>query len=207
MHFFSGNIHRTLKWEEWCILLQNWWFFVVIQGTMIMNLKLGDQACWRFSRVGRFCCSRCLTKEGAKAREGPRRWRGSGQQYENHSWSSIHLCRFDSSSCSHSRRSSWQVSYPIFWTARCSVNFELFKTFPHQDVHFQDIDNTENCADKNSCHLLFIAIPSGQEGGEEMNLWSFGKWEDVKAEHKEITVGRLIVPKKSLEKWENLIST
>ena len=55
----------------------------------------------------------------------------------------------------------------------CSfVNFELFEMFSHQGVHFQggedDIGNTENCADKNSCSLLLTALPSGQEGGEEV---------------------------------------
>ena len=45
----------------------------------------------------------------------------------------------------------------------------------YQDVHFHgckdEIGNTENCANKDSCichittYWLFVVIPSGQEGG------------------------------------------
>ena len=55
---------------------------------------------------------------------------------------------------------------------------------------------------------MFIVIPSGQEGGNyrfELIPRSFEKVEaangnQVKTEHKEILVGRLIIPEKSLQK-------
>ena len=78
----------------------------------------------------RFRWSCWLAKVGSKAREEPRKLRRSSQQFGKHSWPSIHLCRFDSSSRRRSRRSIGHLSCPIFGTARWSINFELVEMSP-----------------------------------------------------------------------------